>query len=623
QALLRLKQGVRSAAEYAMEFWTLATGTRWNEPTQIGAFVNGLRAELQVELACKQEASTLNEVVHLAITFNRLLQEKRRCVHQNSPQQDITGPARQTDSPEELDAAGVQPKRGDQRRGNNAMSCSQSRSMFKVPVEVSYKCWLLSASALVDSRVAGNVMDWGFAKRLGIKAIALPSSLSMQALDRGPVGPGYITLVTPCVLLITQGGYSECIAFFLLSSLSHSITLGLPWMRTHSPQEYENLAQVISLMKATQVPPHQGWDCTITLKEGMVHPRCRTYPLSQEKEWAMDQYIKEALEQGYSHPSTSPAPARVFFVKKKDGGLRPCVDYQGFNKLLLQYPYPLPLVPAALEQLRGAKFFTKLDLHSAYNLIQVKEGDKWKMAFSTSTGHYEYLVLPYGLAMAPSIFQAYINEVEKAFEELKTTFSTLPVLQQPDPERPFVVEVDASDIGVGTVLSQHTRERGGLWHIAYFSQKQSPAERNYGIGDRELLSMKLAFVEWRHWLEGAQHPFTMYMDHKNLEYLQTTKRLNARQARWSIFFSRFQFQVTHRPGEQCGDPVDELGACSRSILLFGISGLGGGPTNKGSQPTSTVPTLLAAFQDPGGCDPHGGPPPPLKGPQSGQTPHLT
>ncbi|KAK1784720.1 hypothetical protein P4O66_003398 [Electrophorus voltai] len=129
----------------------------------------------------------------------------------------------------------------------------------------------------------------------------------------------------------------------------------------------------------------------------------------------MGQYVKEALEQGYIRPSTSPASASVFFIKKKDGGLGPCVDYWGLNKLLIQYPYSLPLVPSTLEQLWGARYFTKLDLRSAYNLRRSKEGDEWKMAFSTSSGHYEYLVLPYGMATAPSVFQAYINEVLREF----------------------------------------------------------------------------------------------------------------------------------------------------------------------------------------------------------------
>lgn len=74
-------------------------------------------------------------------------------------------------------------------------------------------------------------------------------------------------------------------------------------------------------------------------------------------------------------------------MKKKDGGLRPCIDYRGLNNLTVKFRYPLPLVPFALEQLRTAKFFTKLDLRSAYNLIRIHAGDEWKTAFSTITGH--------------------------------------------------------------------------------------------------------------------------------------------------------------------------------------------------------------------------------------------
>ncbi|KAI4888962.1 hypothetical protein NFI96_001184, partial [Prochilodus magdalenae] len=90
-----------------------------------------------------------------------------------------------------------------------------------------------------------------------------------------------------------------------------------------------------------------------------------------------------------------------------------------------------------------------------------------------------------------------------AFEELKRRFTTAPLLQHPDPTKPFVVEVDASNVGVGAVLSQRSGEPPKLRPVAYFSHKLSPAERNYGIGDKELLAIKLAFDEWRHWLEDA------------------------------------------------------------------------------------------------------------------------
>ncbi|KAK3523048.1 hypothetical protein QTP86_012673 [Hemibagrus guttatus] len=73
------------------------------------------------------------------------------------------------------------------------------------------------------------------------------------------------------------------------------------------------------------------------------------------------------------------------------------------------------------------------------------------------------------------------------------------------------------------------------------------AEANYDVGNRELLSIKAALEEWRHWLEGARHPSLVLTDHRNLEYLHGAKRLNPCQARWALFFTHFQFLVTYRP----------------------------------------------------------------------------
>ncbi|KAL0173462.1 hypothetical protein M9458_029430 [Cirrhinus mrigala] len=138
----------------------------------------------------------------------------------------------------------------------------------------------------------------------------------------------------------------------------------------------------------------------------------------------------------------------------------------------------------------------------------------------------------------------------QAFNDLRQRFSSAPILHHPDPEKPFIVEVDASSIGVGAVLSQRQGEPSNMYPCAYFSHKLSPAERNYDVGNRELLAIKLVLEEWQHWLEGAKHPFTVLTDHKNLEYLRSAKLLNHHQARWSLFFTRFHFQVTYRPGSQ-------------------------------------------------------------------------
>lgn len=84
-----------------------------------------------------------------------------------------------------------------------------------------------------------------------------------------------------------------------------------------------------------------------------VPPKGRVYPLSQPETASMKAYIQEELAKGFIRPSTSPASAGFFFVKKKDGTLHPCIDYQGLNEVTVNYRYPLPLVPAALEQPTG------------------------------------------------------------------------------------------------------------------------------------------------------------------------------------------------------------------------------------------------------------------------------
>ncbi|CAJ0958865.1 unnamed protein product [Ranitomeya imitator] len=114
----------------------------------------------------------------------------------------------------------------------------------------------------------------------------------------------------------------------------------------------------------------------------------------------------------------------------------------------------------------------------------------------------------------------------------------------------FQVEVDASEIGAGAVLSQRGSGCSVFKPCAFFSRKFSAAERNYDVGNRELLAMKWAFEEWRHWLEGAKHRVVVLTDHKNLTYLESAKRLNPRQARWSLFFARFDFVISYLPGSK-------------------------------------------------------------------------
>ena len=150
-------------------------------------------------------------------------------------------------------------------------------------------------------------------------------------------------------------------------------------------------------------------DHAIELEPGKVPPYKPLYNLSEKELQILRQYIESALEKGWIVPSKSPAGAPIFFIPKKDGGLRLCVDYRGLNQITIKNRYPLPLISETLDRLSSAKIFTQLDLRDAYHRIRVKKGDEWKTAFRTRYGHFEYQVMSFGLANAPATFQAYIN----------------------------------------------------------------------------------------------------------------------------------------------------------------------------------------------------------------------
>ena len=163
-----------------------------------------------------------------------------------------------------------------------------------------------------------------------------------------------------------------------------------------------------------KLPPPRPWDHAIKLIPG-AEPRlsCKIYPLGRLEQEELDKFLDEQLRTGRICPSKSPMASPFFFIKKKDGSLRPVQDYRKLNEITVPNQYPLPLIPELIDRLQNARWFTKLDVRWGYNNVCIKEGDEFKAAFHTNQGLFEPLVMFFGLTNSPATFQTMMNEILK------------------------------------------------------------------------------------------------------------------------------------------------------------------------------------------------------------------
>ena len=164
---------------------------------------------------------------------------------------------------------------------------------------------------------------------------------------------------------------------------------------------------------------------------------------------------------------------------------------------------------------------------------------------------YSEIVRPLTILLSKKRTFTWGEAQQGAMLKLKEAFSKAPVLVRPDYEKQFIMETDASLVAMGAVLSQK-QEDGTVRPIAFWSGTFNSAERNYGVGDRELLAIVKGFEVWRHHLEGAKHPVQVISDHANLATFMEKKKVNRRQARWATELGNFRFTITHKPGKSNG-----------------------------------------------------------------------
>ena len=163
------------------------------------------------------------------------------------------------------------------------------------------------------------------------------------------------------------------------------------------------------------VPPVREVEHTITLEPGSTPPRQAPYQTPLKFLPEVDRQIRALKENGLIRDSNSPFAAPILCVKKPDGSIRLCCDYRALNKVSVKDKFPLPRIDELLDRLRGAKYFSKLDLTQGYHQVRVREEDIHKTAFTTRFGQFEWLVMPFGVSGGPATFQRLMNNVLKKF----------------------------------------------------------------------------------------------------------------------------------------------------------------------------------------------------------------
>jgi hypothetical protein len=146
------------------------------------------------------------------------------------------------------------------------------------------------------------------------------------------------------------------------------------------------------------------------------------------------------------------------------------------------------------------------------------------------------------------------EKAQRAFDFLRTAFTSAPILRHFDPERPTILEADASDYAIGAVVSQVASDDGKLHPVAFYSKTLNSAEQNYEIYDKEMLAIVESLEHYRHLFEGLGQQITIYSDHHNLLWFTETKVYNRRQARWAEKLSKYDFVIHFRPGAKGGKP---------------------------------------------------------------------
>ncbi|KAF8754939.1 hypothetical protein RHS01_05438 [Rhizoctonia solani] len=646
-----------TCAEYITKFRTIAMDLDWNDAALCGQFARGLHWEVSRLIATQERhPTTLLELQNAALVIDNALHEERTShlpkgnksgssstpiggqVPANRPQDQGASPAipilslrrnktaarlkayassaaNQGTSLQNAALAGKPHLRRKALRGPAAarkdpkdsglciefcnISSSKISPLFTILITPEKKAEPLEV--LIDSGATSSFLHPCTAESLRLPLIDLPSPHTMTMLNGSSPQAGKIW--KKANLTFSFDGKHMTKTFLICNTGSHAAILGLKWLDAHNPEINWNQrtlsfphappehVAIAEEEEADQNPLKEFLPNTInTPRRGPLNSPL--YSMTDAKSATLKDWLRDELKAGKIRPSKSSISSPVMFVPKKDGSCQ-------------RLPAPRP--DNLMAQLRGAKVFTKLDLHWGYNNVQVKEGDKWKTAFRTKYGLYKSLVMTFGLTNAPAAFQHFMNKLFKDLldvcviiylddiliyskdDALHThTFMSLDKLKiQAVQDWPVPTKVKEVQLFLGfanflchfvanfshmarplhnlvkkdTPWKWDTREQEAFQGLKDAITNALGAKQNYDTHNKELLAIIRSFEYWRIFLEGTPQPITVFTDHCNLEYWKESWTFNQRHAQWHLLLAGYNFQIVYRPGKQSGKP-DALSQCA-------------------------------------------------------------
>ncbi|KAL5211653.1 hypothetical protein ABZP36_022500 [Zizania latifolia] len=396
----------------------------------------------------------------------------------------------------------------------------------------------------------------------------------------------------------------------------------------HTPLEIQDMLQNYTEVfdEPKGLPPTRTCDHYIPLIPGSKPVCVRPYRYNPAQKDEIEKQVKEMLQTGVIQNSTSAFSSPALLVKNKDGSWRLVIDYRQLNSITVKGKYPLPVIDELLDELQGARIFSKLDLRSGYHQIRMGKGDEHKTAFQTHLGHFEYKVMSFGLTGSARIagkvqlevklskcsfgqpklaylghvisgegvstdpqkiedvikwppptnlkqlrgflgltryYRKFVKgygilskpltrllkkdvafkwspEAQLTFEKLKQSLVTAPILALLDFSRQFVVETDASDMGLGAVLSQDGHP------VAYISKAIGSRTKGLSTYEKECLAILMAVDHWRSYLQHGE--FLIYTDHRSLTHLSDQKLLTPMQQKAFTKLLGLQYKIIYKKG---------------------------------------------------------------------------